>query len=249
MSILLDPPSQLFFERPLTVSASEKLLITNTDTGPIVFKIKTTSPKQYCVRPNSGRINPGEKIEIEILLQPFKEEPPADFKSKDKFLIQAALIPPEKTDLPASQLWVAIESKNKASILERKIRCTFLPPSENTEGDKKPVEPTIPSPVKETTPSLNEDEKKVVSNKSKEAVIDTTPTAEQLASVKDALAQARAIKGQLEKEIETHRNKIKIAENKSVGTSTKVVDTTSDFQVQAMGGIAVVSFLIGVWLF
>lgn len=250
MSILLDPPSQLFFERPLTVSASEKLHITNKDTGPIVFKIKTTSPKQYCVRPNSGRIEPGEKLEIQILLQPFKEEPPADFKSKDKFLIQAALIPPENTDLPATQLWAALETENKAGIMERKLRCMFLPPSEDTESDNKPIEPNTPSPVTEIAPSFKEGDKKVQTKKSKEAVNDTPSASEQLASVKDALAQAHTIKGQLEEELEIHRNKIKTAENKPVNTSPKVVtDTTSDLQVQAMGGIAVVSFILGALLF
>lgn len=29
-----------------------------------MFKIKTTAPKKYCVRPNSGVLEPGSTIEI-----------------------------------------------------------------------------------------------------------------------------------------------------------------------------------------
>ena len=29
------------------------------------LKVKTTAPKQYCVRPNSGRIDPGANVEVQ----------------------------------------------------------------------------------------------------------------------------------------------------------------------------------------
>jgi hypothetical protein len=67
--------------------------------------------QQYCVRPNSGRIEPGESIEVQgkiapfpshvlhsvrhalaVLLQPMKEDPPLVLKCKDKFLVQSTLI-------------------------------------------------------------------------------------------------------------------------------------------------------------
>ncbi|KAJ9066350.1 phosphatidylinositol-binding protein scs2, variant 2 [Entomophthora muscae] len=144
MSITLEPPSQLFFERPLTVSASETLTLTNPESEPVAFKVKTTSPKQYCVRPNSGKIEPGEKVEVQILLQPFKEEPPTDFKCKDKFLVQTATIPPEKVDLPTSQLWSSLEQENKSSIKERKLRCVFLPPNDEAKPTKQNETATSP---------------------------------------------------------------------------------------------------------
>lgn len=36
-----------------------------SETKPLAFKIKTTNPKQYCVRPNVGVIQPGSSQEIE----------------------------------------------------------------------------------------------------------------------------------------------------------------------------------------
>lgn len=69
------------------------LTVTNnsTDTA-VAFKVKTTAPKLYCVRPNSGRIGPGESVEVSVLLQPMKEDPPLGTKCKDKFLVQSVLI-------------------------------------------------------------------------------------------------------------------------------------------------------------
>jgi hypothetical protein len=41
------------------------LQVSNPNNQPVAFKVKTTAPKQYCVRPNSGRIEPGEKVEVQ----------------------------------------------------------------------------------------------------------------------------------------------------------------------------------------
>ncbi|KAF9125622.1 phosphatidylinositol-binding protein scs2, partial [Mortierella sp. GBA39] len=65
MSIELEPSSQLAFRRPLTEAIKEVLIIRNPTQLPIAFKVKTTAPKQYCVRPNSGRIEPGQELEVQ----------------------------------------------------------------------------------------------------------------------------------------------------------------------------------------
>lgn len=33
------------------------------------LQVKTTAPKQYCVRPNSGVLKPGETANISVMLQ------------------------------------------------------------------------------------------------------------------------------------------------------------------------------------
>ena len=35
----------------------------------VYFKVKTTAPKHYCVRPNSGVIKPGLSAEINVLVR------------------------------------------------------------------------------------------------------------------------------------------------------------------------------------
>lgn len=116
---------------PLTQVVKKSLTITNSNSQPVAFKVKTTAPKQYCVRPNSGRIEAGERVEVQVLLQPFKEEPPTSAKCRDKFLVQSAVISADKETLPMTEFW-ALQEREKESIFEHKIRCAFLPPSSAT---------------------------------------------------------------------------------------------------------------------
>ena len=58
MSVDISPHTQLGFPRPLTQVVKKSLYVTNSNSQPVAFKVKTTAPKQYCVRPNSGRIEP-----------------------------------------------------------------------------------------------------------------------------------------------------------------------------------------------
>ncbi|KAH0565945.1 hypothetical protein GP486_000666 [Trichoglossum hirsutum] len=46
MSLLLDPP-ELGFRRPFTHEVSQILVLTNPNSDPVAFKVKTTAPKQY----------------------------------------------------------------------------------------------------------------------------------------------------------------------------------------------------------
>ncbi|ORY83090.1 PapD-like protein [Protomyces lactucae-debilis] len=88
-------PSTLGFHRPLTSLVKETILVRNPNNRPVAFKVKTTAPKQYCVRPNSGRIEPGQEVEVQVLLQAMKEDPAEDFKCRDKFLVQSTIITPD----------------------------------------------------------------------------------------------------------------------------------------------------------
>ena len=40
------------------------LKLSNPINDIVIFKVKTTAPKQYCVRPNSGMLNPHEHADI-----------------------------------------------------------------------------------------------------------------------------------------------------------------------------------------
>ena len=131
MSVEISPSAQLGFPRPLTQVVKRSLFLTNSNSQPVAFKVKTTAPKQYCVRPNSGRMEAGERVEVQVLLQPLKEEPPMSAKCRDKFLIQSAIITPEKETIPIADFWVQQETQ-KDAIAEHKIRCVYLPPSSET---------------------------------------------------------------------------------------------------------------------
>ncbi|KAI0304278.1 VAMP-associated protein [Multifurca ochricompacta] len=128
MSVTLQPSNSLGFNRPLTQNVKRSLSITNPNADPISFKIKTTAPKLYCVRPNSGKVEPGQTVEVQVMLQAMKEEPPLNSKCKDKFLIQSMLIPPERASLPLHDLWNIPEGEEPGKIHSQKVKVNYLPP-------------------------------------------------------------------------------------------------------------------------
>ncbi|EME44799.1 hypothetical protein DOTSEDRAFT_152837 [Dothistroma septosporum NZE10] len=120
-------PAELGFKRPFTHEVSQVLRLSNPNHEAVAFKVKTTAPKQYCVRPNSGRIEPGQHVEVQVLLQAMKEDPPPDARCRDKFLVQSVAISPENDTPNVTQVWASIEQTDKSSIQEKKIRVNFLP--------------------------------------------------------------------------------------------------------------------------
>ncbi|KAK7744520.1 phosphatidylinositol-binding protein scs2 [Cytospora paraplurivora] len=129
MSVEIDP-LELGFRRPFTVEVSQILKLRNPNKSPVAFKVKTTAPKQYCVRPNSGRIEPGHDVEVTVLLQAMKQDPPLDTKCRDKFLVQSVII---SGDLEFSNVQtintLKWDSVDKSQVQERKIRVNFLAPA------------------------------------------------------------------------------------------------------------------------
>ncbi|WWD22278.1 hypothetical protein CI109_106769 [Kwoniella shandongensis] len=151
MSVELDPPTQLGFPRPLTVLVKRSLHIHNRNPHPVAFKVKTTAPRQYSVRPNSGRVEAGQTVEVQVLLQPLATEPPPHAKCKDKFLVQSAYISPDEELHSLGELWANIEKTNKAAINEQKIKVVYIAaedgssnangiPEEGDEGTPAPGE-------------------------------------------------------------------------------------------------------------
>ena len=81
------------------------------------------------MRPNSGRIQPSGSVEVQVLLQAMKEDPPLDARCRDKFLVQSVAVPADQLTESSNvaQIWAGIETTAKSSIQEKKIRVTFLP--------------------------------------------------------------------------------------------------------------------------
>lgn len=97
--------------------------LTNPTDHVILFKIKTTAPKKYCVRPNCGILEPKDTIEITIVLQPFIFE--AAEKNKHKFMVQSMIMP--EGDVNIDSVW---KDCNPANLMDSKLRCVFELPEE-----------------------------------------------------------------------------------------------------------------------
>ncbi|KAL3450735.1 PapD-like protein [Aspergillus insuetus] len=154
MSILLDP-ADLGFKRPFNREVCQVLHLTNNNQDAVVFKVKTTAPKHYCVRPNSGRIEPGKHVEVQVLLQAMKDEPSPDAKCKDKFLVQTVSV---TKDMEFANVSSIFEKASKSSIQERKIRVTWQPaddPSAENQEELNGTNVTEEEPPAYSSPKGN----------------------------------------------------------------------------------------------
>ncbi|KAL4623489.1 vesicle-associated membrane protein-associated protein A-like isoform X2 [Arapaima gigas] len=110
--------------RPFTDVVTTNLKLKNPSDRRVCFKVKTTAPRRYCVRPNSGVIDPGATVTISVMLQPFDYDP--NEKSKHKFMVQTIFAPPSVSDMEA--VW---KDAKPEDLMDSKLRCVFELPSEN----------------------------------------------------------------------------------------------------------------------
>lgn len=121
--LIIEPAHELKFVGPFCTAVSSFMRLTNPTDHVILFKIKTTAPKKYCVRPNCGVLEPKDTIEITIVLQPFIFE--AAEKNKHKFMVQSMIMP--EGDVQIDAVW---KDCNPANLMDSKLRCVFELPEE-----------------------------------------------------------------------------------------------------------------------
>ncbi|XP_030903484.1 vesicle-associated membrane protein-associated protein B/C isoform X1 [Melopsittacus undulatus] len=115
-----NPPSS----GPFTDVVTTNLKLGNPTDRNVCFKVKTTAPRRYCVRPNSGIIDAGTSINVSVMLQPFDYDP--NEKSKHKFMVQSMFAPADTSDMEA--VW---KEAKPEELMDSKLRCVFELPAEN----------------------------------------------------------------------------------------------------------------------
>lgn len=118
-ALRLEPSTELRFKGPFTDVVIADLNLTNPTDRRICFKVKTTAPKRYCVRPNSGILEPRKSIVVAVMLQPFEYDP--NEKNKHKFMVQSMFAPDNVTE-SHEMLW---KDAPPESLMDTKLRCVF----------------------------------------------------------------------------------------------------------------------------
>ncbi|XP_019645829.1 PREDICTED: motile sperm domain-containing protein 2-like [Branchiostoma belcheri] len=114
------PGDMLEFVNAEGAEVQQVLTLTNTTAGTVAFKVKTTSPEKYRVRPSSGPIAPGVSVDVNVFLQPGHQAS----TSRDKFLVLSMEVQQEvKNSAELTALW---KSAAKGSVMEHRLRCTHL---------------------------------------------------------------------------------------------------------------------------
>lgn len=148
-SLQLTPNDYLRFRFELRRQIPTTLTLTNPGSTTLAFKVKTTSPRKYCVRPNTGVVAAGGATEVQVIMQQQKEYP-ADFNNcKDKFLVQSVAVDAATADaLAKGTKDYADLFAQTSGIAEAKLRVAFVqpapPPSpvpEEGDGDDRAVSP------------------------------------------------------------------------------------------------------------
>ncbi|XP_039380656.1 vesicle-associated membrane protein-associated protein A isoform X1 [Mauremys reevesii] len=119
---------------PFTDVVTTNLKLRNPSDRKVCFKVKTTAPRRYCVRPNSGIIDPGSTVTVSVMLQPFDYDP--NEKSKHKFMVQTIFAPPSTSDMEA--VW---KEAKPDDLMDSKLRCVFEMPNENDKLQRGVAEP------------------------------------------------------------------------------------------------------------
>lgn len=121
--LLLEPSNELRFKGPFDDYVTVSLTIRNPTEKRIAFKIKTTAPKRYCVKPNSGVLDPGQLMKVNVLLQPFVYDP--NEKNKHKFMVQYLYLNDQEIQLAVNDIlnmWKDVDGKR---LLDLKLKCIF----------------------------------------------------------------------------------------------------------------------------
>ncbi|KAK4586885.1 hypothetical protein RGQ29_023865 [Quercus rubra] len=126
--ILEIQPQELKFTFEVKKQSSCSIRLGNNSDQYVAFKVKTTSPKKYCVRPNIGIIKPKMTCDFTVTMQAQRAAPP-DMQCKDKFLIQSTVVPFGSTEEDITSDMFAKDSGKY--IVEKKLRVilTVPPPS------------------------------------------------------------------------------------------------------------------------
>jgi len=117
-------PSELAFPFEIMRQSSCSMQLTNKTDHYVAFKVKTTNPKQYCVRPNIGVVLPGSTCDVTVTMQAQKASP-SDMQCKDKFLVQSVVA---ENGATAQEINAAMFNKEPGKVVDEfKLRVVYVP--------------------------------------------------------------------------------------------------------------------------
>ncbi|CAH2238560.1 motile sperm domain-containing protein 2-like [Pararge aegeria] len=129
-------PNNLIIFKNENEEVTGQFTITNMDDSVVSFKIRTTSPEKFRVRPSSGVLTKGANQTILIVVQPGFQ---LRNVMKDMFLVMSVQIP--KTDLTQKELADIWANSSGSKVDEYRLKCQFpvkdLPKNGNLENNNQ----------------------------------------------------------------------------------------------------------------
>ncbi|BFZ24322.1 hypothetical protein BsWGS_27361 [Bradybaena similaris] len=131
--LTVSPADELVFQPRGSGDPFDTIILANTLPYPVAFKVKTTSPEKFRVRPSSGLVQPQKTEEVFVYLISDHIEN----VKREKFLIMAIDTKGDCGD--ANQLF---KDTPKEMIMQHKLRCSFGSQSQLIEQSKSSLNGT-----------------------------------------------------------------------------------------------------------
>lgn len=139
--LIIKPDNELIFRGPFKDVVTTILKLQNPSDKKVCFKVKTTAPKRYCVRPNCGIIDPNDSVNVAVMLQPFDYEDSTENK-RHRFLVQSVVLTGDDDISPGNieNLWKNLIDRYPT--MDSKLKCVFEMPSNEavTKPDSEATE-------------------------------------------------------------------------------------------------------------
>lgn len=139
--LTLEPAEELVFEGPFDRVVTSYLELKNPSEHRVCFKVKTTAPHRYGVRPNSGVIQPAGKIRIAIMFHPTEKDTQSE-RARHKFMVQSIILCSEPT--PTDTIWKEAKPED---VMDSKLRCVFRHADSGLETREAPYASYISTPA------------------------------------------------------------------------------------------------------
>lgn len=98
-------------------------------TAAVAFKVQTSSPHKFLVKPPTGLIPPLSHVTFQVILKPQAQLPPSYPRSpSDKFLIRTAEFTTESTHSDSINHWFSSSSCPRGSTHDIKLKVAFVGP-------------------------------------------------------------------------------------------------------------------------
>lgn len=126
----IDPTEFLLFIFAPNTPITSTINLKNKSNQPLAFKIKTTTPGSYYVRPSQGILTPSESRTIQVILHPITEYP---VNNKDKFLVNMipTTLDPSSSPAVLTNFWDNIQ-KNRTKVESTKLFVKFVKSKDGT---------------------------------------------------------------------------------------------------------------------
>ncbi|XP_070553331.1 motile sperm domain-containing protein 2-like isoform X1 [Ptychodera flava] len=134
--LTISPGEELVFtSHEHNKEASAVISLTNNTQGLVAFKVKTTAPEIFRVRPSAGPIAAGQSVDVNVNLHAGHEYT----LRKEKFLVLSTQVQDSVKSTTALQaFWKQVPS---SSVVEHRLRCSYrVVPDPSKEPAKKPAD-------------------------------------------------------------------------------------------------------------